>query len=159
MGHALFQKLCVCVDLTAVPWSDSCRWGVEHREVKRLDEGSQLVSGQATARAGLQAPVGRRVLSSPGRERSRDGRCASQREGLLCWLWASTTEEHVLKSTTEKYTVVERIEGSPEILRCLCDLFTFLYEKDLDFDHQFVYSLYSVSFLPWVSLNLMVIPL
>ena len=53
MGHALFQKLCVYVDLMAGPWSDLCRWGAEHREVKRLDEVSQLTSGQATARAGL----------------------------------------------------------------------------------------------------------
>ena len=52
-------------------------------------------------------------------------------------------EGYVLKSMTEKYTIVERIEATPEILRCLCDPFT-LYEKDLDFDHQFVYSLYSV---------------
>lgn len=53
-------------------------------------------------------------------------------------------EDYVLKNMTEKYTIVERREGSPEILWCLCDPFTFLYEKDLDFDHQFVYSLYSI---------------
>ena len=71
------------------------------------------------------------MLSSPGRDWRSSGRCTNQQEGCFTDVWASTMEGCVLKSVTEKYPVVERIEGSPEILRCLCDPFT-LYEKDLD---------------------------